>query len=102
MIYTKVEIYQSHFAKGETSIKKKIIIKPRVFGIHLGLSRNIYIKVVAMKIETYQPLGNKVNVAVKKHVGGVMVGMFASSAVDRWFEPCSGQTKEPALRSNSK
>ena len=27
-------------------------------------------------------------------IGGVMVSMLASSAVDRWFEPRSGQTKD--------
>ena len=70
-----------------------------------------------MKIETYQPLGNKVNVAVKKHVGGVMVGMFASYAVDRGFDPrlhldqtknfgntfsiCCFSTKHAALRSKT-
>ena len=28
------------------------------------------------------------------HIGGVMVSVFASSAVDRGFEPQSGQTKD--------
>jgi hypothetical protein len=28
------------------------------------------------------------------HIGGVMVSMFTSSAVDRGFEPRSGQTKD--------
>ena len=27
-------------------------------------------------------------------IGGVMVSMLASSAVDRWFEPRSGQTND--------
>ena len=29
-----------------------------------------------------------------KRIGGLMVSLLASSAVDRWFEPRSGQTKD--------
>ena len=37
----------------------------------------------------------KLNVLDKRNrFGGVMVNMFASSAVDRGFEPRSGQTKD--------
>ena len=28
------------------------------------------------------------------HIGGIMIRMFASSVVDRWFEPRSGQIKD--------
>jgi hypothetical protein len=49
----------------------------------------------------------------KNRIGGVMVSVLASSAVDRWFEPRSGltnykigiccfSTKHTALRSKSK
>ena len=31
---------------------------------------------------------------LENHIGGVMVSMLASSAVDRGFEPRSGQTKD--------
>jgi hypothetical protein len=34
------------------------------------------------------------NINQKLCIGGVMVCMLASSAVDRWFEPQSGQTKD--------
>jgi hypothetical protein len=30
----------------------------------------------------------------QNNIGGVMVSVLASSAVDRWFEPRSGQTKD--------
>jgi hypothetical protein len=54
-----------------------------------------------------------VGLFVANHIGGVMVSMLASSAVDRGFEPQSGQTKDyeidiccfsakNALRSKSK
>ena len=36
----------------------------------------------------------KVKVMLSQRIGGVMVSVFASSAVDRGFEPRSGQTKD--------
>jgi hypothetical protein len=34
------------------------------------------------------------NINQKHSIGGVMVSVLASSAVDHWFEPRSGQTKD--------
>ena len=37
---------------------------------------------------------DKVSISLQSRIGGVMVSMLASIAVDRWFEPRSGQTKD--------
>ena len=38
--------------------------------------------------------GDGADICTLNHVGGVMVSVFASRALDRGFEPQSGQTKD--------
>ena len=42
------------------------------------------------------------NINQKHRIGGVMVSVLASSAVDRGFEPRSGQTKDYKIRRKNK
>ena len=51
--------------------------------------------IVESDVKHHNPIWNKV-------IGGVMVSMLASSAVNSRFKPRSGQTKDLALKSKNK
>jgi hypothetical protein len=47
--------------------------------------------------DNYTHFGLTVSSVCGNRIGGVMVSVFASSAVDREFEPRSGQTKDDKI-----
>jgi hypothetical protein len=54
-----------------------------------------YVCLLFLFIEVWtSPLITRVSLLVFNHIGGVMVSVLTSNAVDRGFEPQSGQTKD--------
>jgi hypothetical protein len=49
---------------------------------------------IKIDMPVFPPLSSATFSIQGNHVGGVMVSVFASSVVDRGFEPRSGQTKD--------
>ena len=49
---------------------------------------------IKIDMPIFPPLSSTTFSIQGNHVGGVMVSVFASSVVDRGFEPRSGQTKD--------